>query len=169
MLRNGANTCVSSLATERSALFPTYRLLPVRGSSSLSDLRPIYCGGPKSAHFSGLYRSIEPLFASKVRKTVLDFPLASSRSPKSDRLLADGAYGMGINQARVPHGAEQINHIESQRLSLFPVEMSVVHCQLSRLRAICLQPRSKALCQAWPDWSCCGRRHRNCTAYPFLK
>ncbi len=66
--------------------------------SSLSDLRSIDCGGPKSAHFSGLYRSIEPLSASKARKTVLDFPLALSRSPKSDRLLGRTVSTVRANQ-----------------------------------------------------------------------
>ncbi len=47
-----------------------------------------YSGGGKSVHFSDLLRLTGTLLASKDRKNDLDFPLASLRTPKSDRLLA---------------------------------------------------------------------------------
>ena len=56
---------------------------------SLSDLGRIYCGDGKQVHFFDPFRYVEPLCASNDRKTVLRFPLASLRSPKSDRLLQD--------------------------------------------------------------------------------
>ncbi|MDY6929806.1 MAG: hypothetical protein SWN10_22270, partial [Pseudomonadota bacterium] len=40
-------------------------------TSSLSDLRLIYCAGGKTAHISRLFRCIEPLCASKSRKSAL--------------------------------------------------------------------------------------------------
>ena len=62
-----------------------------------ADLGPSYCGGAKSVHFCANFRYIEPLCSSNSRKTVLDFPLASLRTPKSDRLLAaTGLIGYGI-------------------------------------------------------------------------
>jgi hypothetical protein len=56
-------------------------------TSSLSDLRLIYCAGGKTAHISRLFRCIEPLCASKSRKSALAFPPCSRRLLKSDRLL----------------------------------------------------------------------------------
>ena len=45
-----------------------------------------YCGGGKSVHFCANSRYVAPLRSSNSRKTVLNFPLASLRTPKSDRL-----------------------------------------------------------------------------------
>lgn len=47
----------------------------------------IYCGGVKLVHFSDPFRQIATAILLKRSKTVLNFPLASLRSLKSDRLL----------------------------------------------------------------------------------
>ena len=58
------------------------------GPSSLPDSGLIYCDGGKSVHFCDHFRQIIPIFSSNDRKTVLDYPPVSLRSPKSDRRLA---------------------------------------------------------------------------------
>ena len=54
---------------------------------SLSDLGRFYCGGGRTAQMSPIFRCVGPLCASKSRPFVLALPLASLRTPKSDRLL----------------------------------------------------------------------------------
>ena len=63
---------------------------------SLSDLGRFYCGGGRTAQMSPISRYVGTLCASKSWPFVLALPLASLRTPKSDRLLALPAFPSGM-------------------------------------------------------------------------